>query len=155
MSLVAIVLLVGLGLSGLQIGMNTMNNFLGLHHKIGAKGHPLARFNPVQRGTTSVVIESFERCHLETRLITVVVRELSQWQTLVPSIMVVHNTRTEHVLTHLVHTLYLIIGLWVIRQTLDQVGTQRSMQLLLQTSNKLSSTVIDDGVGCWRFLATK
>jgi hypothetical protein len=93
-SLIGIVLLVGLG--SLQIRLNTMNDFLGLRDKIRANGHPLARFHPVQRCTTSVTVESFERCHLETFLIVVVVKELSQWQALVPAIMVVHHTRTEH-----------------------------------------------------------
>jgi hypothetical protein len=37
---VGIVLLAGLG--SLQIGLNTVNNFLSLCDKIGAKGHPLA-----------------------------------------------------------------------------------------------------------------
>jgi hypothetical protein len=87
-SLVGTVLLAGLG--SLQVGLNTMNNFLDLHEKIGAKGHPLARFNPVQRCTTSAVIESFKRCHLETLLIAVVIRELSQWKVLVLTITIVH-----------------------------------------------------------------
>jgi hypothetical protein len=88
-----------------------MNDFLSLHDKIWAKGHPLARFNPVQRCTTSAVVENFKRCHLETILITVIVRELSQWQTLVRTVLVVHHTRTEHIFEHLVHTLYLTICL--------------------------------------------
>jgi hypothetical protein len=111
-SLVGIVLLAGLG--SYQIRLNTMNDFLGPRDKIGAKGHPLTRFDPVQRCMASAAIESFERCHLEILLIAVVVRELTQWQALVPTIPIVHHTRTEHVLKHLVHTLYLIIGLWVI-----------------------------------------
>jgi hypothetical protein len=44
-SLVGIVLLVGHG--SLQIGLDTMNNFLCLCDKIRAKGYPLTRFNPV------------------------------------------------------------------------------------------------------------
>jgi hypothetical protein len=56
-----------------------MNDFLGLCDKIGAKGHPLARFDPIQRCTALASVESSERCHLETFLIDVVVRELRQW----------------------------------------------------------------------------
>jgi hypothetical protein len=93
-----------------------MNNFLGFHEKIGSKDHPLARFNPVQRCTTSATIECFERCHLETLLITVVIREFGHWQALIPTILVVHHTCTEHVLKHLVHLLCLTIGLQVISQ---------------------------------------
>jgi hypothetical protein len=92
---VGIVLLAGLG--GLQIGLNTVNNFLSLCDKIGAKGHPLAWFKPVQRCTTSAAVESFERGHLETFLITIVARELSQWQALVPTVLIVHHTCTEHI----------------------------------------------------------
>jgi hypothetical protein len=109
MSLVGIVLLAGLG--RLQIGLNTMNNFLGLHDKIGTKGHLLTRVNPFQRCTTSTVVESFERCHLETFLITVVVREFSQWQALVPIVPIVHHKCTEHIFSYLVHMLCLTIGL--------------------------------------------
>jgi hypothetical protein len=118
-SLVDIVLLAGLDI--LQIRLNMMNNFLSLRDKIWAKGHPLVRFNHVQMCTTSATVESFERCHLETLLITIVVREFRQWQTLVPTISVVHHTRVEHVLKHLIHTLCLTIGLRVISQTVDQV----------------------------------
>jgi hypothetical protein len=75
-SLVGIVLLVGL--DSLQIRLNAMNNFLGLHDKIEAKGHPLARFDLVQRCMALVAVESFKRCHLETFLIVVIVRELRQ-----------------------------------------------------------------------------
>jgi hypothetical protein len=123
MSLVGIVLLAGLGI--LQIRLNMMNNFLGFHDKIGAKGHPLAGFNPVQRCTASTTVECFERCHVETLLVAVVVREFIQRQTLVPTISVVHHMNTEHVLQHLVHTLCMTIGLWVISRIVDQVGTQR------------------------------
>jgi hypothetical protein len=56
-----------------------MNDFLGLCDKIGAKGHPLIRFDPIQRCTALASVESSERCHLETFLIDVVVRELRQW----------------------------------------------------------------------------
>jgi hypothetical protein len=120
MSLVGIVLLSRL--SSLQIGLDTMNDLLSLHDKIGAKGHPLVRFNPVQRCTTSATIECFKQYHLETLLITIVVREFSKWQTLIPTVPVVPHTRTERVLKHLVHTLGLTISLRLISQTMDQVG---------------------------------
>jgi hypothetical protein len=121
MSLVGIELLAGLG--SLQIGLNTMNDFLSPRDKIGAKGHPLARFDLVQRCMASATVESFKRCHLETFLIAVIVRELRQWQALVPTVLIVHHTRTKHVFQHLVHMLCLTIGLWVISQTVDQVST--------------------------------
>jgi hypothetical protein len=42
-----------------------MNDFLSLHDKIGAKGHPLARFNSVQRCTALATGKTFERCHFD------------------------------------------------------------------------------------------
>jgi hypothetical protein len=110
--LVGIVLLSRHG--SLQVRLNTMYDFLGLCDWIKAKGHPLTRFNPVRRCVASVVIEFFERCHLETLLITVVIREFSQWQALVPTVSVVHHIRTEYILKDLVHSLYLTIGPYVI-----------------------------------------
>jgi hypothetical protein len=145
MPLVGIVLLVGP--RSLQIGLDTMIDFLSFHDKIRDKGHPLARFNPVDMCMPSTAIENFKRCHLETLLITVVVREFSQWQTLVPTVLIFHHTCTEHILKHLVHTLCLTIDLRVISRTVDQVSTQRSMQLLTETSNELCSSVRDDSVG--------
>jgi hypothetical protein len=124
-----------------------MNDLLGLCDKIRAKGHPLARFNQVQRCAASAATECFEMCHLATLLITIVVREFGQWQALVPTVSVVRHTCMEHILKHLVHLLCLTIGLQVISRTVDQVGTQRSMQLLPEMSNKLGSSVNDDGVG--------
>jgi hypothetical protein len=51
------------------------------------------------------------------------IRELSQWQTLVQAVLIVHHTRTEHVLQHLVHTRCLTIDLRVISHILDQMST--------------------------------
>jgi hypothetical protein len=56
-----------------------------LNDKVRAKDRPFTRLDLVHRDT----IQSFEGCHSETFLITVVLRELSQWQTLVPFVWVV------------------------------------------------------------------
>jgi hypothetical protein len=53
-----------------------MDYFLGLSDKVRAKDRPLTRLDHVQKRTTSAAIQSFEGCHFETLLITVVVREL-------------------------------------------------------------------------------
>jgi hypothetical protein len=66
------------GLDSFQVGSNVMDYLLGLRDKVRAKDHPLARLDPVQRCTTSVAIQCFERCHSEALLIIVIVRELSQ-----------------------------------------------------------------------------
>jgi hypothetical protein len=57
------------------IGLDVVNYLFSLNDKVRAKDRPFA-------------IQSFEGCHLETLLITVVVRELSQRQTLVPFVWV-------------------------------------------------------------------
>jgi hypothetical protein len=55
-------------------------------------------------------------CHrtLPTRLharVTIVVGELSQWQTLVPLVRVVQYTSSKHILKNLIYPLCLTIGL--------------------------------------------
>jgi hypothetical protein len=86
-SLVGIAFLLRLGI--IQVGLDAVDYLLSLSDKVRAKDHPPARLNPVQRCMTSVAIQCFERCHLETLLITIVVRELSQRQTLVPFVLIV------------------------------------------------------------------
>jgi hypothetical protein len=70
--------------------------FLSLSDKVRAKDYPLTRLNPVQRRTTLMAIQGFKGYHSETLLITVVVRELNQWKTLVPFILIVQHTSSEH-----------------------------------------------------------
>jgi hypothetical protein len=60
-----------------------------------------------------MAVESFKRCHLENLWIVVVLNEFGQWQALVPTVAIVHHTRTEHILEHMVHTLCLTISLRV------------------------------------------
>jgi hypothetical protein len=86
-SLVGIAFLLDLG--SLQVRLDMVDYLLGLSDKVRAKDHPLTRLNPVQMCTTSVAIQSFEGCHSETLMITVVVRELSQQQTVVPFVLIV------------------------------------------------------------------
>jgi hypothetical protein len=75
--------------SSLQVGLDVVDYFLSLSDKVRAKDYPLTRLNPVQRRTTLMAIQGFKGCHSETLLITVVVKELSQWKTLVPFILIV------------------------------------------------------------------
>jgi hypothetical protein len=76
-SLVGITFLLSLG--NFQIGLDAMDYLLGLSDKVWTKDHLLTRLDPVQRCTTSTAIQCLEGCHSETLLITIVVRELSQW----------------------------------------------------------------------------
>jgi hypothetical protein len=59
--------------SSFQIGMDAVEYFFGLEDKVRTKDHPLARLDPVHRCTTTMAIQSFEGCHSETLLITIVV----------------------------------------------------------------------------------
>jgi hypothetical protein len=76
-------------LGNFQIRLDAMNYLFSLNDKVRAKDHPFDRLDPVHRGTIATTIQSFKGCHSKTFLITVVVRELSQWQTLVPFVRVV------------------------------------------------------------------
>jgi hypothetical protein len=82
------VLLVGIAfllcLGSFQIGLDAMDYLFSLSDKVRIKDHPFTRLDPVHRCTVAMAIQSFKGCHSKTFLITVVVRELSQWQTLVP-----------------------------------------------------------------------
>jgi hypothetical protein len=60
-----------------------------LNDKVRAKDHPFARLNLVYGFMAVTAIQSFKGCHSKTLLITVVVRELGQRQTLVPFVWVV------------------------------------------------------------------
>jgi hypothetical protein len=118
-SLVGITLLLELG--SIQVGQDAVDYFLGLSDKVRGKDHPFTRFNLVQRCMRSSAIQCFERCHLETLLIIVVIREFSQWHTLVPFVLIVQHTSTEHIFKNLVHSLCLTISLWVISWAVDQM----------------------------------
>jgi hypothetical protein len=61
-------------LGNLQVGLDAMDYLLSLSNKVWTKDPPLARLDPVQRCTTSTAIQSFEGCHSETPLITIIVR---------------------------------------------------------------------------------
>jgi hypothetical protein len=65
-------------LGSLQIRLDMMDYFLSLNDKVGAKDHPLARLNLVLWCAIAATIECFKGCHLDTLLVTVVIRELGQ-----------------------------------------------------------------------------
>jgi hypothetical protein len=88
--------------------------------KVRAKDRTFARLNPVHECMAATAIQNFEGCHSETLLITVVVRELGQRQTLVPFVRVVQYTSSEHILKNLIYPLYLTISLWMISQVVNQ-----------------------------------
>jgi hypothetical protein len=96
-----------------------MDYLFSLNDKVRAKDRPFTRFDPVYRCTAAMAIQSFKGCHSKTFLITVVVRELSQWQTLVPFARVVQYISSKHILKNLIYPLYLTIGLWMISRAMN------------------------------------
>jgi hypothetical protein len=116
-SLVGITFLSSLG--SFQIGLDMMDYLFNLNDKVRAKDRPFTRLDPVHRGTTATTIQCFEWCHSKTFLITVVVRELSQWQALVPFAWVVQYTSVKHILKNLIYPLCLTISLWMVSRVVD------------------------------------
>jgi hypothetical protein len=72
------------------------------------------RLDLVEEGSTTMFVECFKRCHSYALLVTILVRKLDQWQTLVPAAMMVQYASFEHILYNLVHSLSLAIGLRMI-----------------------------------------
>jgi hypothetical protein len=111
-SLVGIAFLSCLGY--FQIGLDLVDYLFSLNDKVRAKDRSFPRLDPVHGCTAMTAIQSFKGCHSETLLLTVVVRELDQRQTLVPFVRVVQYTSSEHILKNLIYPLYLTIGLRMI-----------------------------------------
>jgi hypothetical protein len=89
--------------------MDVVDYLFGLNGVVRAKDHPFARLDLVHRYTAMTSIQSFKGCHSETLLIVVVVRELSQWQTLIPFVQVVLHTSSKHNLKNLIYPFRLTI----------------------------------------------
>jgi hypothetical protein len=116
-SLVCIALLPSL--SGSHIFLDSTNLSFGFFYKVNTVKSPFPRFHLVQRSSTLVSIQSFKRCHFDTHLITIVVRELSKWQPFLPRSLARDNARSKHVFKNLIHMLSLPRGLWMICRTTD------------------------------------
>jgi hypothetical protein len=123
-----------------------MDYLFSLNDKVRAKDRPFAKLDPIHRGTTATVIQSFKGCHSKTFLITVVVRELSQWQTLVPLAWVVQYTSSKHILKKLIYPLCLSIDLWMVSRAVNQMRPQGSIQLLPEASYELGTSIKNDGL---------
>src|SRR6266540_1477343 len=66
---------------------------------------------PIERGSTSSSIKSFERCYLDASLVAIVVGELRKWQEFLPPFSIGQHTSTQHILKNLIHSLSLVSGL--------------------------------------------
>src|SRR4051794_8391 len=65
-------------LSGLQTVTDQVHLFFSLPEMIGSKDLAIAGFCPIQGCTAPTSIKSFNWCHLQTRLIAIVVGELGE-----------------------------------------------------------------------------
>jgi hypothetical protein len=72
--LVCICLLVWL--CDFQVILDTTNSYFSFFDKVGSKDNLLSWPNPIEGSATSMSIQHFERCHLQTLLITIIVGEL-------------------------------------------------------------------------------
>jgi hypothetical protein len=66
-------------LGSFQIGLDVMDYLFNLNDKARTKDRPFPRLDLVHIVMTATTIQGFKGCHYKTFLITVVVRELSQW----------------------------------------------------------------------------
>jgi hypothetical protein len=97
--------------------LNGTDLLLGFLNKVNSKIPPVPRFYLVQRSPTFATIQSFERSHLDTLLIAIVIREFRQWQPFLPRTLGRDNTSPKHVLENLINTLGLLRSLQVISRT--------------------------------------
>jgi hypothetical protein len=76
-------------------------------------------------------------------LIAVIVGELCQGQTLVPTLIELQDACSQDIFQNLIYSFRLTIGLRMITGTTDQLGSQTLMQLFPKTSHKLSPSIRD------------
>src|SRR6185312_13220053 len=84
-------------LSNAKILTNNPDLLLGIFHQIWTKERSFSRFGPIDRSSAPSSIESFKRRHLDTCLITIVVRKLCEWQASNPFLLIYKSTGSQHV----------------------------------------------------------
>jgi hypothetical protein len=80
-------------------------------------------------------------------LITVVIREFSEWQPFLPRTFARDKTSPKHVFKNLINTLNLPRGLWMIGRTADSMSAKILMQVFPETSRELRSSIENSGFG--------
>jgi hypothetical protein len=88
-----------------------------------------------------MTIEHLKRCHLQTLLIAIVIREFSIWQTLIPTLSILHSTGSQHIFKNLIYPFVLTISLRMISKTEAQLGIQGFMHPLPKHQSKLSPSI--------------
>jgi hypothetical protein len=64
-----------------------------------------------------------------------------------PICTIMNDTSSEHVFKDLINSLSLSISLWMVCRASNQLGSERSLQLLPEACNELSSTIRNDHLG--------
>src|SRR3954465_6209024 len=105
---------------------------------------PLTCLGPVQRCPGLPSIQDLKGCCLQTCLIAVVVRELSIGQAFFPLHAKGYDTRSQHVLKDLIHTLNLPTGLRVISGTEQHCRTNRLLEGLPELRGEKTASVRAD-----------
>jgi hypothetical protein len=90
------------------------NLLSGFKNKVRPKVTTVSYFHPVERGPAFLAIKVLKWCHLNAFLITIIVRKLSQFQTLVPLLRKRDETSSQHIFEHLIYPFCSIVGLGMI-----------------------------------------
>jgi hypothetical protein len=117
------------------------NLLLSFLQYVRSKNLPFSILILKQWSLAHTTIQHLERRHLQTILITIVVRELSIRHTLIPTSSVLQSTSSQHVFKNLIYSLGLSTGLRMIRRTKSQLGIQGFKQTLPKLWSKLSSSI--------------
>src|ERR1044072_6743644 len=108
---------------------------------------PLTCLGPVQRCLALLAIQDLKGCCLQTCLIAVVVRKLSIGKALFPLHAKGDDTRSQHVLEDLIHTLNLPTGLSVISGTEHHCRTNRLLEGLPELGGEQTASIKADLLG--------
>jgi hypothetical protein len=65
---------------------------------------------------------------------------------MVPFVWVVQYTSSKHILKNLIYPLCLTISLWMVSRAVNQMRPQGSMQLLLEASYELGTSIRNDSL---------
>src|SRR6266542_1765559 len=90
---------------------NLLDVIFNFHNYIWPIKWSLTGLGPIERGSTSSSIKSFERRHLDASLVAIVVGELRKWQEFLPPFSIGQHTSAQHILKNLIHSLSLASGL--------------------------------------------
>jgi hypothetical protein len=90
------------------------NLLSGFKNKVRPEVTTVSYFHLVERGPTFLAIKGLEWCHPNAFLITIIVRKLSQFQTLVPLLRKRDDTSSQHIFEYLIYHVHLTIDLGMI-----------------------------------------